>query len=215
MTHLKNKTTSELRTLWHQSIKDTNAAIGRGERDILRFYRDRAAIVSELRRRGLNFHEVVSQTHQPHITTDILKRIHTHLLAIRELHKGHQTYKLEAIDANVAAEHNILLASLDVVALENGDVEQASRVLSDLDKDKAQEKILLPVKWVPYEAESADETYLACPICESPPDDCTDQNHYKCEACDGLLDNCTDNHGNEFWDCAEQCKGSVGYYYEP
>ena len=60
MDNLKHKTTEELCEAYHKSIKDTNGAITRGERDLTPFYEHRETIVKEVRRRGLNLHEVLT-----------------------------------------------------------------------------------------------------------------------------------------------------------
>ena len=59
MDNLKHSTTAELRAAYHKSIKDTNEAITNGERNLTPFYEHREAIVKEIRRRGLNSHEVL------------------------------------------------------------------------------------------------------------------------------------------------------------
>lgn len=62
-----------------------------------------------------------------------------------------------------------------------------------------------PVKVLHLPYEDCNETYLSCPICESPPDYCLDHNHYKCNDCGdhleigSVLDVYGDN--NDYWYC--------------
>lgn len=137
----------------------------------------------------------------------ILTRVHGHLLSIGKM------LNLPAVDCSLAHENTVLIQSLDVIAKDNKDAIDAEDVLCDLDnaeaKEAAENKILLPVKW----EQDGDTLRSVCPFCDVFSDDCGDISHGQCDFCDAPLSECFDDHDNEFWDCANGCKHSAGYYY--